>query len=107
MIFTVPLNTLFFSEGVTTDTCTVMVPSSGERFEPLQGVNVQFPQEGHSMILQSRSEVGSPMFSTVNVPLTVMPGFIFDQLRLPSQFKSGYTVDHPSVVNPLMQKFAV
>jgi hypothetical protein len=82
-----PARLRFFPSGTTTDNSTVIASSSGVKLSPFIDVKVQSPQSGHSLIYHSSSEDGAPMFSTVKLPVTVLPGLALDHIRFPSQFK--------------------
>jgi len=89
-ILTCPSNSSFLMFGAVTSTFTVIVPCSGVRFIPDDGVNVQVPQSGWDSTVQLRWEFSSPVFHTWIVPVAVAPGFILSQERWPAQFKSGF-----------------
>jgi len=85
---TSPSNSVSGSSGATTSTSMVTV-SPSSRPVPLSGSKVHTPHSGYDSISQSNNVPEPPMFSTVNVPVTVAPGSTSVQLNVPSQSRSG------------------
>ena len=83
-----PVKFVSGSPGATTSTLTVNGAPLG-RSVPPSGSNVQSHQSGHSDTSQSSNEPGSPIFSTVKLPVTSSPAFTLGHDSSPSHSRSG------------------